>query len=118
MYEEYPQLVPFSGITIKMKLVTNGVNDVNTQEVIKELKRCNIQWVDDADANTPAANISFTKKGDRYEATVNANSSLNKRTVIDEKMVFKKTAGAGKELALRLFAKSGAVIFEKIDAGN
>jgi hypothetical protein len=33
-------------------------------------------------------------------------------------MIFKQTEGAGKELALRLFGKSGAKVFEKIDAGN
>ena len=49
---------------------------------------------------------------------MNVKSGLNKRTVINEKMVFKNTIGAGKELALRLFGKSGAIIFEKIDAGN
>jgi hypothetical protein len=46
LYEEYPQLLPFSGITIKMKLVTNGVDDEQTKKVIKELKDCDIQWID------------------------------------------------------------------------
>jgi hypothetical protein len=118
LYEEYPQLLPFSGITIKMKLVTNGVDDEQTKRVIKELKDCDIQWIDNIDATTPVADIAFIKKGDKYEATVNVKSGLNKRTVINEKMVFKNTIGAGKELALRLFGKSGAIIFEKIDAGN
>ena len=118
LYEEYPQLLPFSGITIKMKLVTSGADDEQTEKVIKELKNCDIQWVDNIDPTTPVADIAFIKKGDKYEATVNVKSGLNKRTVINEKMVFKNTVGAGKELALRLFGKSGAIIFEKIDAGN
>lgn len=118
LYEEYPQLLPFSGITIKMKLVTNGASDEQTEKVVKELKHCNIQWVADADATTPVATITFVKKGYRYEATINVKSGLNKIAVSNEKMVFKNTAGAGKELALRLFGKSGAKVFEKIDAGN
>ncbi len=118
LYEEYPQLLPFSGITMKMKLVTSGANDQQTEKVIKELKNCDIKWVEDADATTPVANITFIKKGDRYEATVNVKSGLNKIAVSNERMVFKNTGGAGKELALRLFGKSGAMIFEKIDAGN
>jgi len=118
LYEEYPQLLPFSGITLQMKLVTSGVDDEQTEKIIKELKNCDIKWVDAADANTPVANIAFIKKGDRYEATVNVKSGLNKIAVSNEKMVFKNTEGAGKELALRLFGKSGAMIFEKIDAGN
>lgn len=118
LYEEYPQLLPFSGIAMKMKLTTTGVNDENTEKVLKELNNCNINWTDNADANTAIANIAFVKKGTSYEATVNVKSGLNKTAVSNEKMVFKNTAGAGRELALRLFGKSGAMVFEKIDAGN
>ncbi len=118
LYEEYPQLLPFSGIAIKMKLGTSGTNDENTEKVLKELKHCNINWTDNADVNTAVANINFIKKGDRYEATINVRSGLNKLSVSNEKMIFKDTEGAGKELALRLFGKSGAMVFEKIDAGN
>lgn len=118
VYEEYPQLLPFSGLTISMKLNTSGVSDDNTNKVLKELKRCKINWVDEADGNTPVASISFDKKGDKYEATVNVKSGSNMLTVANQKMVFKDTEGAGRELALRLFAKSGAMVFEKHDAGN
>jgi hypothetical protein len=38
--------------------------------------------------------------------------------VVNEKMLFKSPDGAGKELALRLFGKSGAMVFERRDAGN
>lgn len=118
LYEEYPQLLPFSGITIPMKLNTTGANDDHTEKVVKELKHCKINWVDDADGNTPIANISFVRKGDKYEATVNVKSGSNVPMVVNEKMIFKDTDGAGKELALRLFGKSGAMVFERRDAGN
>jgi hypothetical protein len=118
LYEAYPQLLPFSGITIKMKLITSGVNDANTEKVIKELQQCDINWKNEADANTAVANIAFIKKGDKYEATVIVKGGLNKNAVSNEKMIFKETEGAGKELALRLFGKSGAMVFEKTDAGN
>jgi hypothetical protein len=118
LYEEYPQLLPFSGIKVKMKLTTTGVNDAEIEKVIKEIKKCKIDWVNDADSNTPIANIAFGKRGDKYEATVNVKSGSNIPTVTNEKMVFKETEGAGKELALRLFAKGGAMVFERRDAGN
>lgn len=118
LYEEYPQLLPFSGISIKMKLNTSGVIDENTAQVLKELKKCRIDWVNDVDANTAIANISFVKKGDQYEATLNVKSGSGMQKVTNEKMVFKDIEGAGKELALRLFSKSGAKVFEKRDAGN
>jgi hypothetical protein len=118
LYEEYPQLLPFSGVPIRMKLNSNGLNDENTERVIKEIKRCKINWTDEPDGNTPIAYISFAKRGDRYEATVNVKSGSNLPMVVNEKMVFKDTDGAGKELALRLFGKSGAMVFERRDAGN
>ena len=118
LYEEYPQLLPFSGIPVKMKVNLNGVNDLKVEQVIKELKHADIDWVDEADGNTPVANISFERKGDRYEATVNVKSGSNLPMVSNEKMIFKDTEGAGKELVLRLFGKSGAMMFEKRDAGN
>ncbi|HEX8357621.1 MAG TPA: hypothetical protein VF610_09425, partial [Segetibacter sp.] len=118
LYEEYPQLLPFSGISLKMKLNTSGANDEEIQKVLKELKNCRVDWVDEADENTAMAFISFVKKGDRYEATVNAKSGSGKQKVKEEKMIFKETEGVGKELALRLFAKSGAMMYEKRDAGN
>ena len=118
LYEEYPQLLPFSGLTIKMKLNSAGVDDEQTEKVLKELKKCKIDWVNNADSNTPVANIAFVKRGDKYEATVNVKSGSGMQTVLNEKMVFKDTEGAGKELALRLFAKGGAMIFERRDAGN
>jgi len=118
IYEEYPQLMPFNGVTMKMKLTTTGVNDDNTSKVIDEIKNCKIDWSENTDAGTAQANISFVKKGDRYEATVNVKSGLNKTIVSNQKMIFKDTEGAGKELALRLFAKSGALVFERRDAGN
>jgi hypothetical protein len=118
MFETFPQLLPFSGIQIKMKLNTGGLDDDNTGQVIKELKKCNIEWVNEADANTPIATILFNKVGNKYEATVSVNSGSNKSIVSNEKMIFKQAGGVGTELALRLFGKSGARVFEKIDAGN
>ncbi|GEO11010.1 hypothetical protein SAE01_35060 [Segetibacter aerophilus] len=118
LYEEYPQLLPFSGITIPMKLVTSGVIDENTNTAVKELKRCKVNWVNEADGNTPIAQVSFVKKGDQYEATVSVKSGSNLPMVLNERMLFKNAEGVGKELALRLFGKSGAMVFERRDAGN
>jgi hypothetical protein len=118
LFEDYPQLVPFTGVTIKMKLTTSGIDDANTQQVLKEIKRCDIEWINEPDANTPIANIDFAKRGDKYEATINVKGGSDKSIVANEKMVFKQAEGAGRELALRLFGKSGAKVFEKIDAGN
>ncbi|WP_165958028.1 hypothetical protein [Segetibacter sp. 3557_3] len=113
LLEEYPQLLPFSGLKMNMLLTTSGVNDDNTQDVLKELRKCNIRWGDDAAVSQPVADISFEKKGDKYEVTINVNSATGKNIVNDQKMIFKQTEGAGKEIALRLFGKGGALVYEK-----
>lgn len=113
LYEQYPQLIPFSGLRIKMKLSVSGTDDVNTQKVLEELKRCSINWVTEADVSTPVARISFNKRKDKYEVTINVESGSNKQIVENEKFIFKATKGAGKEVALRLFGKGGARVYEK-----
>ncbi len=76
------------------------------------MKKCNIDWVENADANTPVATVSFAKRGEKYEVVLNVTSGSNKRVVINEKFIFKSTDGAGKEVALRLFGKGGAIAWE------
>lgn len=113
LYEQYPQLVPFTGLEVKMKLSVSGIEDDNTQKIIKQLKQCNIKWVNDADASTPIANVSFSKRSDKYEVIINTRSGRNKPVVTNEKFVFKSTDGVGKEVALRLFGKGGAMVYDK-----
>ena len=113
MFEQYPQLVPFSGIALRINLTTSGILDKTTEAVLSELNDCNIDWVSDQDGNTAKAFISFTKKGDKYEAVINVTSGSGIATVTNEKMIFKEPEGAGKEIALRLFGKGGSKVFEK-----
>ena len=61
LYEEYPQLLPFSGIKMNMVLVTNNF-DENTRKVVDELKNCRISWVSKPDLNTAIATVNFEKK--------------------------------------------------------
>jgi hypothetical protein len=108
LLEEYPQLVPFSSLTLRMKLNYLGVDDQATERAIDELKDCDIKWKNEA--NIPVVNINFTKKNNRYEAIVNVVSAKGKVIVKNERLIFKAgDEGVGKELALRIFAKGGAM---------
>ena len=60
-FSEYPQLIPFSGIQIKIRLNLSGVNDDAIKKIITELEDCNINRVDD-DSYTCIAGINFQKK--------------------------------------------------------
>jgi hypothetical protein len=111
LLETYPQLVPFSGITLKMHLSTSGADDAVTQAVVSAIKGCAVQWSDNT-PGMPHASIQFTKKGNRYEAIVQVKAASGDMIVENERLIFRNAAGVGEELALRLFGKGGAVEFD------
>ncbi len=114
LLETYPQLIPFSGIKMRMKLVSTGLNDDVTEEVIDELKKCRIKWVEEN--NTALVQINFAK-GSKYEATINVRSASGRVIVNNEKILFKENdEGVGSEIAVRLFGKSGSMVFEKAES--
>lgn len=111
LMEVYPQLVPYSGLTMQMKLVISGEQNEVTAQIIKDLKRCDIRFSSNTDV--PTASLSFVKKGDKYEATVNVVGANGKPIVSNERLIFKTADGIGAELGLRLFGKGGGVVYEK-----
>lgn len=110
--EEFPQLVPFSGLRTRMKMTVAGNTDEITNKVIDNLKDCNIEWVETG--NVPEGNISITKAGENYRVLFNVISGNGKTIVQQGEMIFKKPEGVGEELALRLFAKGGNLKFEPV----
>jgi len=114
MYEHFPQLVPYSGLSVKVKLTVTGDDDEDTKKAIKELKKCNIEFVDQADDNTLSAVISIQKKGIKHQVTVTSSSANNKKTFQGDRNIFffVKPEGAGQEMARRIFGSSGALEIE------
>lgn len=106
----YPQLVPFSDVRVRMHLNTSGVDDAITRSVVSELKDCSVDWNDRA-PGIPEATIQFTQKSNRYEAVIQVTSASGETLVKSERLLFRKAAGAGQEIALRLFGKGGALEF-------
>ncbi|MCW3083965.1 MAG: hypothetical protein JWP12_1331 [Bacteroidetes bacterium] len=117
-YEEFPQLVPFSGIRMKMKLSTSGISDAVTKQVIDNLKGCNIDWTTESSANIPEVTLVFDKKGKLYEAVINVKGGSGTPVVTDQQMIFKDAKGTGKELALRIFGKGGEKEYEEVVVTN
>lgn len=116
MFEEYPQLVPYSGAKISMKLSVSGVDDVITKEVVNEVKGCNM---DISHAGfSPSATIIFNKKGASYEAVITVRSANGKTVVNNQRLIFKKPQGAGKEIALRMCGKGGALVYDPLPEKN
>ncbi len=113
LFEEYPQLVPFSGLEMDMRLVTSGAEDPVTKAVIDDVKKCNINWLGtEATAPSPTANITFNKKGTAYEAIISVTSPQGKTIVGNQRIIFKQSQDVGGEIALRFFGKGGALVYD------
>ncbi len=113
-FSEYPQLIPFSGINIKMKLNMAGVSDEITKKIVNEFENCNVTWVDD-DSYVAIANITFEKKKEKYEINYSVENAEGKTIVANHRLLFKNAKGVGKELTLRLFGVGGPLEYEVIN---
>ena len=109
-FSEYPQLIPYSGIKIKMKLNMTGVSDDVTKKVVNEMEGCNVNWVDDG--YIAIANISCEKKKEKYEINYSVQDAAGKNIVLNQRLLFKNAKGMGNELALRLFGVNGTLEYE------
>ena len=112
-FKEYPQLIPFSGFTIKMNLSTSELNTSIQKNIIKELKNCDIDFTNESGYNTPKAFVNFVSLKNKFEIDYQVTDASGKIIVPLQKMYFKKEDGVGKELALRLFGVSGPIEFEE-----
>ncbi|MEP6951002.1 MAG: hypothetical protein ABI863_17070 [Ginsengibacter sp.] len=111
-FKEYPQLIPFSGLTITINLITSPLNTSMEKNIIKELRGCNINCENEAGNTIPRVFINFSSLKNKYEADYWVTDANGKSIVLPQKMYFKKADGVGKELALRLFGVGGPVEFE------
>lgn len=104
----YPQQMLYSGIRARINLRVSGMgNDATLQEVIEDLKNCNVELSDSPDA--AMADLSFIKQGDTYQALIHVNDPDGQVLVDNSELLFKEPKGIGAELAMRLFGKGGAV---------
>ena len=110
LFEVYPQLVPYTNIKTPVKLTISGVNDAVTKEVTEQIKDCNIDL--SAQKIAPVATIVFNKKSASYEAIINVRSATGKPVIVNQRLIFKKADGAGKEIALRMFGKGGSLVYD------
>ncbi|MEO7311402.1 MAG: hypothetical protein ABIX01_13450 [Chitinophagaceae bacterium] len=114
LFEHFPQLVPYSGLPVKVKLTVLGDDDADAKAVIKELKNCSIDFIDNADENSLSAVITIEKKGIKHLVSVASRSASNNKISNQNtnKFYFMKPEGAGREIAKRIFGSSGALEIE------
>ncbi len=112
LMDEYPQMIPFAGIPLSMRLSVSGVDDAVTKNVTSQIRDCNINFTNEVNSGTADVKIVFNQKGSSYEALITVRSGNGKLIVNNERLIFKKAEGAGSEIALRLFGTGGAVVFD------
>lgn len=109
--ESFPQLMPFSGLNIKMNISFEGLEgDPVIETITDEMRDSKIEFT--SEPNVPVARIQFIRQGDTYRAIINVVDRNNKTVVEDSELLFKKPEGVGQELVMRLFGKGGAAKFE------
>ena len=110
LYLIYPQLVPFSGIQMNMKLHTFGDN----KEILSKLHSMNINWISENDIPAPEVYITFSAKGGKKEISYYVIDKMGNYIVKKQTFNWQKEEEASKELAYRLFNIGGATE-EKIE---
>lgn len=101
LYRIYPQLIPFSGVTMRFTLKLHEALENNPPEafggLMAALQDCNIEWVEDDRDNTPTVHLTLGAEGKiAYEVTGTRESFTSGAVELDNPR-------AGKQLAYRLF---------------
>ena len=100
LYKLYPQLVPFTDLTMSFKLKVAGNPNKMGEEILDELRSSRMDFTEDK--NVPAVTLSFTPQGEALDInySVHSGEQLIQGTLRVEQH---EMDGAGKLLAYRLF---------------
>lgn len=101
LVQTYPQLVPFTGISIPVRLHSNETTS-QEKEIIKALKECNMDFTTDLSANAADINIIFSKKGNINVVQFSAKSNGTTITPLTE-FSFTDAKSMGKLLPFNIF---------------
>ena len=100
LYKLYPQLVPFTDLTMSFRLKVAGNPNKMGEEILDELRSSRMDFTEDK--NVPAVTLSFTPQGEALDInySVHSGEQLIQGTLRVEQH---EMDGAGKLLAYRLF---------------
>ena len=99
LYARYPQLIPFSDLTMSFRLKVLGEPDEVENAILEELRDSRIEFVEDQKA--PLVAISFTKRGEALDIVYSVEGSQSLSGVF--RIEAAERQDAGKLLAYRLF---------------
>ncbi|WP_123985354.1 hypothetical protein [Taibaiella soli] len=107
MYQEYPQLLPYTGFKPNMNLHVGPVNDKEDALVLDRLKKCNINWVTDRAIAAPDVYVNFYRKGKTKTIEYTVVDASGNTIVEKQSFSWQKPDEAGVALAYRLFNIGG-----------
>jgi hypothetical protein len=100
MYQLYPQLVPFSDLTMSFRLHVAGQQSKATENILDDLKQSQIDFTDDK--NAPIVSLDFATQGEVIN--INYNVQLGEQVQSGLLQIEpNEREEAGKLLAYRLF---------------
>jgi tetratricopeptide (TPR) repeat protein len=100
MYQRYPQLVPFSDLTMSFQLHVAGQQSEVTEDILSDLKKSRIDFT--KDENAPLVSLDFAMQGE----VININYNVQVGEQIQQGLLQiepSQREEAGKLLAYRLF---------------
>lgn len=100
-YKLYPQLIPFSTLTVPMRLHSNENNDTQ-RAIIQTLKSCSIQWVSDASEDALDVDVQFKVKAGLPIIQYSVKCH-NEFVVPQNEFTYSTNDDAGKNLCFYLF---------------
>ena len=111
LYRLYPQLIPFSDLTMSFRLKVEGTPTEVQQDIVDELSSSRIDFTTDATA--PALSLTFAQHGETIDVSyrVQADDQVKQQGTLHIEQGERE--GAGKLLAYRLFGIQKSKIGEK-----
>lgn len=103
MYQYFPQLIPYSGLTMNMHLSTSGNAP---KDFMERLKACNINWTNNTSVPAPQAYLSFSGTGKKMKVDYYVVDESG-NTIVARQSLPIKTAETAVLLAYRLFNVGG-----------
>lgn len=103
MYQYYPQLIPYTGLQMNMRLIISGAPDGFEDE----LRSLNINWTYSSNLQAPQASIRFSGSGDKRKIEYSVTDESGKEVVKRQTITYKNPEQSAKELGYRLFNIGG-----------
>jgi hypothetical protein len=113
-YIAFPQLIPYSDLKMELYLDVKDNGNKTANDIINQLKACNIKWTTDKNKEVPHVILRFSTNGQKNAVTYKVESVWGKSIVPPQDIVYEKPDGIGKKIASGIF-KLGTTIEEPLD---